>query len=205
VDTPGIDGGRSIRTYELAQVLGILSVVDKDIASFYLFITYLKLHEKIGSDSYLPYCLAGYNIAPTTQNLMCETIVIDMIEPDMIFRPAILLPCPDRSTDLYTIFPTPRSTRGYTQQQKLTVKSFKMIRFWAIHYVTTDRYGYEDISDPTDDQLPIVRLAPAEVARPMLSRHMDDLYENVRVGLGPNTGDVEFEDMLEFDPNEDDL
>jgi hypothetical protein len=189
----------------LAQVLGILSVVDKDIASSYLFITYLKLHEKIGSDhSYLPYCLAGYN---TTHNyLLCETIVIDIIKPDMIFCPAILLPRTDRSTDLYTICPTPRSTRGFTKQQKLTVKkSFKMVRFWAIHYVTTDRYGHEDISDPTDEQLPIVRLAPVEVARHMLSRHMDDLYENVRVGLGPNTGDVEFEDMLEFDPNEDDL
>jgi hypothetical protein len=35
--------------------------------------------------------------------------------------------------------------------------------------------------------------------------HMDDLYDNVREGLGPNTGDVEFEDMVEFDPDEDDL
>jgi hypothetical protein len=190
----------------LAQVLGILSVVDEDHTTFfYLFITYLKLHEKIGSDSYLPYCLAGYNIAPTRNLSRSESIVIDIIEPDMIFRPAILLPCPDRSTDLYTIFPTPKTVRGFNETQKDTVKSFKMIRFWAIHYITTDRYGYEDLSDPTDRHLPIIRLARPEIARPMLSRHMDDLYKNVREGLGPNTGDVEFEDMLEFDPDEDDL
>ena len=196
---PGSDDDRTIRTYELAQVLGILSVVDGDNTSFFLFITYLKLHMKMGSDTYLPFCLAGYNIGAD------DYIAIDIIEPHMIFRPAMLLPCPDRSTLLYTIFPTRRSARGLTQAQKLTIRSIQAMRFWAIHYVTTDRYGYEDLSDPTDLQLPIVTLAQAEVARPMLSRHMDDLYENVRLGLGPNTGDAEFEDMLEFDPDEDDL
>jgi hypothetical protein len=195
VETP-LPNGRTYRTYELAQVLGILSIVDNSnreypITTFFLFINYLQIHQKLDSDTYFPYCLAGYKFSDT------NLFNIDVIEPDMIFRPAMLIACPDRSINLYG----PYVEHGTPGQMWSQMASMKKIRFWAIHYVTTDRYGYEDLTDPDDV---LVHLAEAEAAEPMRDRHMEELYEMMRVSLGRG-GDGDFEDIIAHDAEQDDL
>jgi hypothetical protein len=196
-----LPNGKTYQTYELAQVLGILSIVDRSnrehtTTTYFMFINYLQIHPKMGTDNFFPYCLAGYKFSEKNSQFSFK---IDVIEPDMIFRPAMLIPCPDRSINLYG----PHAENGTPAQMWSQIDSMRKIRFWAIHYITTDRYGYEDLTDPDDENL-LVHLAEAEAAEPMRDRHMQELYEMMRLSLGRG-GDGDVEDIIAHDAEQDDM
>jgi hypothetical protein len=71
--------------FALAQILGIISVVDdrNDSVTFLLIVTDLLICQNTNSDKYLPYDLWSYNVSPRYKGLQ-----LDIIEPDAIFRPA---------------------------------------------------------------------------------------------------------------------
>jgi hypothetical protein len=117
--------------FELAQILGIIAVVDdrNDSVTFLLIVTYLSICQKTNSDKYLPYDLLSYNVSPRYKGLQ-----LDIIEPDAIFRPAMLIPCPDRSQGLY-------QSRTAAKKSLIELSNY---RFWGIRYKTVDRFGYDD-------------------------------------------------------------
>jgi hypothetical protein len=168
--------GSKYSTYEMAQVLGILSVVDhanNDKVKILLFVTYLQIVEKTGSDLYFPYTLLAYNIPKKY-----ATVVVSIIEPSMIYRPALLIPCPDRSEKLNCVY----------SAGKETIASIREIRLWGIHYVTIDRFGYDTLVDV--DQ---IRLARPDAPNQMQDQHLNDLYAQLRALQG-NAGLAEDDD-----------
>ena len=108
-----------------AQIHGILNIKDQNTNHILLIVHKLKKSNKNRSDYFLPYDLYQYDIHRYTGPEW------DVIEPSMIYRPAILIPCFDRSKDFNYM------TFNYDK--------LKDFRFWIIPYETVDVNGYDMI------------------------------------------------------------
>lgn len=128
------------------------------INKFLLVTTDLIEAVKTRADSFLPYPLLRYqNFQPRPRyhqyhhaSGVGHVPVAQIIEAENIYRPAVLIPCPDRSANVGKVFrnmpPPPR--RGdplCRQQERISERKLatEYIRFWGIPYRVIDRAGYD--------------------------------------------------------------
>jgi hypothetical protein len=71
---------------------GVVLPIDR----FLLIVTDLIVAPKANSDKFLPYPLLQYNVQHD-RIAKVNVPVMHIIDAESIFRPAILIPCPDRS------------------------------------------------------------------------------------------------------------
>ena len=96
----------------------------------------LEIADKTHGDTFLPYPLLRYNIVNgglLHRNKMVESHIVDV---ESIFRPAILIPCPDRSQNFGEKIKNEKP-RNATQDE-----CTHFIRLWGIPYKILDRAGY---------------------------------------------------------------
>jgi hypothetical protein len=112
----------------VCQVLALLCItsVSNNEKTFLLVVTELAVMVKKDADRFLPYEQLKYSCHYT------GLADISVIDARSVFRPAILVPCPDRSQNMHKNF-NRKSQGGGTPS----------IRFWGIKYNTLDRTGYE--------------------------------------------------------------
>jgi hypothetical protein len=92
-----------------------------------LLVTPLEECTKRGADTLLPYSFLKYEIAGRFQN-----VTYQMIDPDTILRPCILVRDADRKWNFFAI----------------GRRCLAMVRYWGIRYSTTDRgIGYGSLAD----------------------------------------------------------
>ena len=134
----------------LLQALGILRVHDphhkneKDLIEpidhFLLVVTDLIVAAKVGCDNYLPYPLLRYDIqcdVASRKNMP----LMHIISAESIYRPAILIPCPDRSYNFGK--PFLNAGRRYRQENRHhRNETNEAIRMQGIPYKIIDRAGY---------------------------------------------------------------
>jgi len=129
--------GDIVTTNKIAHVLGIMCIKDesetKATEKLLLFVTYLVEVDKTGTDKLLPYTLFRYDMPAGYMH-----IIVDVIEPSMIYRPVLVHHCFDRSDTLHEALPRNR--------KHVFRDNIKKVRFWAITYITLDRFGYEDLN-----------------------------------------------------------
>lgn len=157
-----------------AQVLAILRItdlhhIDEDgdsevIDHFLLVVTHLIAADKSASDKYLPYPLLKYN-AVHDPGLGRNVLQMEIIDAESISRPAILIPCPDRSSNFGLPYKDVPRGRRRNPPSDCTAN----IRMWGIPYKTIDRSNYLETVAEDDAE---------EVINPDL--HLDDaIIENI--------------------------
>jgi hypothetical protein len=96
-----------------------------------LLVTPLEECTKRGADTLLPYSLLKYEFAGRFEN-----VTYQMIDPDTILRPCILVRDADRKWNFLSI----------------GRRCLAMVRYWGIRYSTTDRgIGYGSLADENAD------------------------------------------------------
>ena len=109
--------------------------------------------KKTNADSFLPYPLLRYN-NNFKYNKALRTYVppdVQIIEPENIYRPAIIIPCFDRSNNFNHPYTGVSNTlRTRTELNDRT----EFIRLWAIPYKVVDRAGY-DMTTPAVQENPL--------------------------------------------------
>ena len=113
------------------QIHGIISIDTGEQKKILLIVHKFKKARKKRSDNLLPYDLYEYDVFSSVN------IQWDIIEPSMIYRPAILMPCCDRSKGFNV------SSFNYHMIQSM--------RFWIIPYSTVDVNGYDICEVPTPE------------------------------------------------------
>jgi hypothetical protein len=120
-----------VRKYEeetkFVQVQGIINIREEEKDNILLFVHHLTMVHKTRSDSYLPHNLYMYDFRNQW----------DLLEPSMIFRPAMMIPCFDRSSGF--------NRENYNNNSK-------HFRMWIIPYHTIDINGY-DIQEIDENEI----------------------------------------------------
>ena len=119
------------------------------INKFLIVVSDLDFADKTRSDMLLPYPLLKYKITNGFNRYRQNKIVAShIIDVESIFRPAMLIPCPDRSHNFGENFEkeAPRAAK----QDHCT----HYIRFWGIPYKFLDRAG-NNLALPTAEGDPI--------------------------------------------------
>ena len=112
---------------EFVQVHGIINIREEDQDHILLIVHYLKKVQKGRSDTIMPYDLFQYDLLWKWE----------IIEPSMILRPALMIPCFDRSEGY--------NTANYSSRSQ-------NIRMWILPYHTIDVNG-SNIKDVTEQEL----------------------------------------------------
>jgi hypothetical protein len=124
-DALEIDFGEVI---EMVQVHGIINLQIDNSNNILLIVHHMKVVEKKQTDSVLPYELYQYDF---------DNPCWDIIEPSSIYRPSMIIECPDRSN-------------GFNNSEY--DRFSKNIRMWMIRYQQIDMNGY-DINDISQTEL----------------------------------------------------
>ena len=104
-----------------------------------LYTVNITLYEpKSHSSTFLPYPLLRYNPCHYYPDLKTYIPQAQIIEPENIYRPAVLIPCPDRSDNIGKKYVGARR-RGTNAEKNMTTE---YIRFWGIPYKVLDRESY---------------------------------------------------------------
>jgi hypothetical protein len=113
--------------------------------------TQLTEVQKRNSDSFLPYPLLRYTKTHYYNAYRTSIPHVQIIEAENIYRPAILIPCPDRSDNFGRAFVGPHRRSRIENENTLSTES---IRFWGIPYKVVDRAGY-DMASPAVPENPL--------------------------------------------------
>jgi len=109
--------------------------------------------EKEYCDAFIPYSLLRYDLQ-YQQSLRAHVPRAQVIEAANVYRPAVLVPCYDRSSNFGKVLNrntairrrnTATGSGAISEEDKLTTS---YIRMWGIPYKTIDRAGY-DITFPS--------------------------------------------------------
>ena len=137
-------------------MLAILCISDYHSADppthkFLLVVTELNAVKKTHSDSFMPYPLLRYN-KNFKYYSSCRTPIPDVhiIEPENIYRPAIIIPCPDRCDAFGQAYVARNRLRNPNKLNSTT----DSIRLWGIPYKVVDRAGY-DMTIPSLQENPL--------------------------------------------------
>jgi hypothetical protein len=173
---------------------GVLQPIDR----FLLIVTDLIIAPKIEGDRYLPYPLLKYDVVHVVALRLSHrhvpqlnSVHMYIIDAESIFRPAILIPCPDRSKNYGKAFSTNRLARPSDQ-------CTASVRLWGIPYKTLDRSGY-DMTFPVQQQQQ--QGAPRGVNENIFINdvNINEIYEEARAFVDHRAGDDDDDDDAEDD------